>query len=397
MEREKTDIVYKKWNFSREKKNIKNTTQQINERTVTKAGVSTNRKQLRKLLPCLANRPDFTSGWCERVEVRSYFVSYSTRLTGIIKSLQNMTRRIIWIICLILTIIIFNYFIPVNLAVNHSPITSFFGSFLALIFLIQSIADFKSISELKGKKTYTVLLIFPAFFYLFYLAFHYRNIANRDIVENGIISNALITKKSKEPGPSMFGFESSKNPPSYLLTVSFIICNDTILNVMDVSWNDFNLVSKDERIEIIYSSKTPSNARLLITDKEILKYTNNPARDLRFTDLKFLLYLKNRSIADKYLDDIHLNWRKKSVKKDIWVNPYKKYVIGFNSDNSITYLFPIGTNSALIEYLKNNSNSIQRNEVFTIFQIDSTIVNIGIETMNKNFYLMTIMKGNYAR
>ena len=103
-----------------------------------------------------------------------------------------------------------------------------------------------------------------------------------------------------------------------------IVYEDTLKNKKyqfktEIEGDIFNLLSKNQEVDIIYLPESPSIFKIMVGNN-ITKFKDVPNRDLNFTDFERLLSLEDTEDIKSYLDSISFGWEKEEDENMVVFN-----------------------------------------------------------------------------
>jgi hypothetical protein len=252
---------------------------------------------------------------------------------------KNKTIFSVFLSLTILTFILFMFVFPQYDIYNYTTLLSVLGVILFIIFGVMSFIYYKRWTpervalEIEGKITsnYTVAFatsIIPAIILFFILFFRFAAVEDRILEETQVRTvGKIISGLSKRSGGSS----------SSTIIVQFTTKEGNFKKVkLEVGGNEFNSYYKDQKVNIVYSSRYPSIVKLLTQEEEIRKFTDAEERDLLPTDLEAI-------IAQEFipsvtgLNKISLGWIK-DRSSGSWQNENRNTAIRILDDEEVAYL-----------------------------------------------------------
>ncbi|QDO94675.1 hypothetical protein FNB79_12130 [Formosa sediminum] len=214
--------------------------------------------------------------------------------------------KVLWIILLIITFILFYYLIPLEIY-NKSPfIIAGIGGVIFTILLAQAIFNFKNWNDYVVKTKYsgikkykyTPLLILPGLvmYFVFFINFSYQKKGN--IKESGHkVTGEIIDLTS---------FQRLKGGGSSSLTIKFSTKEGKEL-IVDQNVNDISNYYKGQNIELMYSKENPEMINIIPTVK------------IDYDEIKINEIISLLSVSDKniHLKKINPEWKK--TENNTWV------------------------------------------------------------------------------
>lgn len=272
------------------------------------------------------------------------------------RNIMQKNQIKLFIIALLL-LVSFIYFTPLSLFFKYSVVTSMVEGFVIAfsIFLsILNISSFYELSEIdeieKSKNLSSILIPFISFVISGVIIFNSINYRLDSKIENeGIFTKALIVDGQQIIYESLRRGQSSE----FNVLVSF---NDTVskkdFKVMtEINRDVFNLIYKDQSIEIKYLKSDPTIFKLMVGDENVKKFKKIENRNLGISDIEFLLNNKDLNKSVEYLNSLSNGWiQNKDENGIIFSNELKKETIGISKDNRLYY------EGANIDLIITNSN-----------------------------------------
>ncbi len=304
-----------------------------------------------------------------------------------------MKRRGMWLGLLILSFLLLVKCLPYKLQFEYTSISAVFGSLLITILMIQLFGDFKSFNEfnhdtsaLKGKWFRKITVLSGIFFFAFLFIFIHLFLSakEKDLLKNGIVAEAVVSDRDR--------YVSSRGKwrthYQHDVILDFQTESGAVCYTISTTEEEFDCVNENQRVDIIYSSKFPSNIELLMSDEKIRMFTENSCRNISTSDLKLMHQLNVKQITG-YLRQVHLNWKR--MNESTWQNANKNSIIKL--DAHLSYLFPLDQNEALISEIQQKCISNELENEKQIYQFEEYRITTKQVSKGRNkFNLLEIYK-----
>ena len=263
-----------------------------------------------------------------------------------------MNRRIIWGVLFLLTLLTFYIWIPASLYLSRPLLMALIGGALGFIFLMQTFADFRDVEEITQWNEYPKewyhnmgFLCFPvAIALIFIFDNHYSKLEEEELKQFAEIVPATIVDGYSE----MRSRNGTPQASSFNLTISYYTKKGYHIRIKKaVNSYEYSLASKDQRIEVAYSSKHPTLSKILFRDEMIEEFTGIRSRDITIGDMIRMLDMPGDSILPT-LNNISYRWTPISSDSFYYGNEFKKIFVGVRPHIRITYATIIGNGSSLV-------------------------------------------------
>ncbi|WP_298420655.1 hypothetical protein [uncultured Kordia sp.] len=251
-------------------------------------------------------------------------------------------NKIIFATFLSLTILTFVLFMFVFPEYDIYGITIILAVIGVLLFIIFAVMTFMYLNRWKPEKIelevedklnpdYTAafaVAIIPAIVLFFIFS------ARFDAVEDRILSETQV----RTDGIIISGISTSSGTGTYSSIVVRFTTEDGKMKEIktEVGNSEFNRYYKDQRVNIVYSSKYPSIMRLLTQEDNIRQFTDTEERDLTPEDMEAIL-TEEFIPTVKGLNKISLGWRKDG-SSGAWYNENKEAALKFIDNSEIAYV-----------------------------------------------------------
>lgn len=239
----------------------------------------------------------------------------------------------------ILTFVLFMFVFPEYDIYGITIILAVLGTILFIIFAVLTLLYInrwkpeKVALEVEDKinPDYTIafaLAIIPAIVLFFIFS------ARFDAVEDRILSETQV----RTDGIIISGISTSSGTGTYSSIVVRFTTEDGKMKEIktEVGNTEFNRYYKDQRVNIVYSSKYPSIMRLLTQEDNIRQFTDTVERDLTPDDLEAIL-TEEFIPSVKGLNKISLGW-KEDASSGTWYNENKGAGLRFIGQTEIAYI-----------------------------------------------------------
>lgn len=267
-----------------------------------------------------------------------------------LKHLRNngIHRRILWIMLTAFTFVLFYFFIPTKIYNTKPVLISMIGAAVFVVFLTQTLGDFRSFKEFNGKNKerrdwrhkFIPILIGVLYIPLTIMfAIHFFSKKTEELENRGI----------KVSGVIVYGETSSyRGNVNYWVTVDFNTIEGEAMTVSELTNKAFySSIYKGKEIEIIYSSKDPSMVTLLANEQTIKKYTGSEERGITPKDLVAVLNTEESQIKER-LNHIQYGW-KFDYTDSLWINENHKSVVQLDKN---TYIKCVTSDGVPMEFIE---------------------------------------------
>jgi hypothetical protein len=248
-----------------------------------------------------------------------------------------MKRRIIWGALFLLTFLTWYTWMPAGLYISMPIFLAIIGGILCFIFLAQTFADFTDMDEITQwdrhpKQWYhnmAFVCIPAAIVLIIVFAMHYGTLENEELRQFG----------ERVPATIVDGYykESSKSS-TYKLTVSYYTKSGKHVRTQkEVGRDQYNLASKGQHVEVVYSTKHPTLVKILLGDEMVEKLTGIKSRQLTVKDMSQILEMSGDSILPA-LNKISYHWIMADDDSSTYVNENKKLFFSAEPRVRVTYV-----------------------------------------------------------
>jgi len=256
-----------------------------------------------------------------------------------------MKRRIIWGALLLLTFLIWYIWMPAGLYISMPIFVAIIGGILCFIFMAQTFADFTDMDEITQWDRYPkqwyhnmAFVCIPAAIALIVVfAMHYGTLENEELRKFG----------ERVPATIVDGYyRKSSKSSTYKLTISYYTKNGTHVRTQkEVGSDQYDLASKGQHVEVIYSTKHPSLVKILLGDEMVEELTGIKSRQLTIKDMSQILEMPGDSILPA-LNKISYRWIMADDDSSTYVNENKKLFFSVDPRVRVTYVV-MGTENFL--------------------------------------------------
>ncbi len=286
-------------------------------------------------------------------------------------------NKIISFSLLLLSLVMFYFFIPVNWSNKFPYFISIVGAVLAGLFLSLLIKNWKLRDGSKNIfSTYSIpIAIIFGTIWLVALYMHFRTQQENELIKHGQLTTGIIISGEETTSRSI-----RRRTSHYEVKVKFRTKEGKGYIVdKNIQWSEFNKLRKGQKIDIIYSKNNPTIIDLLIDHEKITKYTGSEERSIVLEDLLNFLDANKKNLKPE-LDKIQLGWFY-NVKDSLWINEANNTAIKFTNKENIQFI-TTGTNSLI-----NSENSkalglktIILNEKFGMYESEKYKITTMIDT-----------------
>lgn len=304
--------------------------------------------------------------------------------------------QIIWTSIALFVVVLFYAGIPVATYDAHTVLTSFIGAILFGSCVFMVIGDFRSVDDIrslasentKGARRFSPIAIIPALIFLVVLVVHQGDRKNQEIIEHGKFAKGIVVG-----GGSTTTKRNFSSSTSYSLTVEYKD-SANIGHVLkeSVDWSDYSKMYQGATVDVQYSKRHPSLARLVVSREELAEHMDIPTDTLNVTHL--LSILENKIPKDSiltFLNSINYEWA--IEREDIYYNSKLNLAVKvFPGAKQIVYLQqtksfgmnqnPFETNLAKYGFKKKSTTS--NNETTEVYYNDQYVISKEREVSSRN-------------
>ncbi|PSL19907.1 DUF3592 domain-containing protein [Chitinophaga ginsengisoli] len=248
-----------------------------------------------------------------------------------------MKRRIIWGALLLLTFLIWYIWMPAGLYIHMPVFVAIIGGILCFIFMAQTFADFTDMDEITQWDRYpkqwyhnmTFVCIPAAIVLIIVFAMHYGKLENEELRQFGQIVPATIVDGY---------YKKSSKSSTYKLTISYYTKDGKQVRTQkEVGSDQYDLASKGQHVEVVYSSKHPNLVKILLGDEMVEELTGMKSRQLTVKDMSQILAMPGDSILPA-LNKISYRWITADDDSTTYVNENKKLFFSAQPRVRVTYV-----------------------------------------------------------
>jgi hypothetical protein len=248
---------------------------------------------------------------------------------------KNKFRFITYISLLILTLIIFIFYLPIQIELP-STIYPIIGSVLICIFSFISFAYVNTWNPEYVKKYETpninyIFLIIPCGILYFIIALRFEVVADNILKENQVDVIGKVISGGQTEIQNRRG-----NITTSTIVVEFLTKEDKkIIAYEDISSYEFNQFYMNKEVKLIYSKSNPENINLLISSSDLRKFKNSKEKDIVAKDLIHLMSIDNKNIEAE-LNKISYGWEYNNQEL-LWINNRKNVGVSV-TQNLVLYI-----------------------------------------------------------
>ena len=254
------------------------------------------------------------------------------------------TRQIIWASLCGVTLILFFFLIPVDTYNNHLFFFSISGGVIFFITLFLALGDFDSIYEIIDKippgtpepamRKLSPAAVIPGIILIFILAFYHMGRKDDELKANGVLTKGQV-----------IGGESTKSTRRFQTTTSYnvrVSYNDSLQKAhtfeASINGSDFNNLYEGAQVDVIYSRKYPSLAKVILGTSELSKYKKIPQGEVSITHLIDIFEGKiPKDSVEGFLNTINYEWT--TSEADFFINEKKNIAVKlFRDDGQLLYV-----------------------------------------------------------